>query len=258
MTGTVHVCSSPQISEVSPADWLDATERERFAGLRRVEDRRGFLTTRVLLKTLVGRLSDSPPDRVHLRYDCFRCGRPHGRPVVVDPQAAVPWRVSLSHTDDHVVVAATDAGPVGVDVESAAATGFDGFDDVALTSTERSEVEHCRPAAQPRVRAVYWTRKEAVLKAAGSGLAFDPTALEVSASYLPPALTAWYADEPQPTSVQIIDIPVGGDHVAAVAVLADAPCTLVLHTPPGSGWEQDRQRRLAQPSREQFTGFRYG
>ena len=258
MTGTVHVCWSPRISEVPPADWLDATERERFGRLRRVEDRRGLLTSRVLLKTLVGRLSDSPPELVHLSYDCFRCGRPHGRPVVVDPQAAVRWQVSLSHTDDHVMVAATDAGPVGVDAESAAATGFDGFDDVALTSTERTEVEHCRPAAQSRARAIYWTRKEAVLKAAGSGLAVDPTALEVSAPHLPPALTAWHADEPQPTSVQIIDVPVGGDHVAAVAVLADAPCTLALHMPPGSGWEQDRQRRLTQPSDEQVTGFHYG
>jgi len=145
--------------------------------------------------------------------------------------------------DSVVMVAATDVGPVGVDVESAAATGFDGFDEVALTAMEQTEVECCAPVAQSRARAVYWTRKEAVLKATGHGLAVDPAALEVSAPHLPAALTAWHADEPPPASVQIIDVPVDGDHVAAVAVLTDEHCQLVLHAPPGSGWEPSRSRR---------------
>lgn len=240
MTGTVHVCWSPLSADTSGVDWLDASETDRFGRLRRVEDRRRFLTSRVLLKTVVGHLADAPPALVRLSYHCTRCGKPHGKPVVVEPRAAVRWHVSLSHSGRHVMVAATDAGPVGVDVESAVATGFNGFDDVALSSAERTEVERCAPAAQARARAVYWARKEAVLKATGRGLAVDPCALEVSAPHLPAALTAWRADEPPPTPVQIIDVPVDGDHVAAVAVLAHTPCEIVLQPPWASGDGQTR------------------
>lgn len=235
MTDTAHVTWSPGSVDVSPADWLDETERGRFDRLRKVEDRRVFLTSRMLLKTMVGRLADTPAELVRLAYHCPRCGSPHGRPVVVAPPVAVRWHVSLSRTSHQVIVAATDAGPVGVDVERVAATGFEGFDGVALTNAERTEVERCAPAAQGRARAVYWARKEAVLKATGHGLAVDPAALEVSAPHRPAALTAWNAGQPPPRHVQISDIPVDDDHVAAVAVLAHLPVGVDLRQVPGSG-----------------------
>jgi 4'-phosphopantetheinyl transferase len=235
MTGLVHVCWSPRSADVSPADWLDETECVRFGGLRQVEDRRAFLTSRMLLKTLVGHLAETSAELVRLSYPCPGCDRSHGRPVVVGPPDAVRWKVSLSHAGCHLMVAATDAGPVGVDIERTAATAFEGFDDVALTCAERTEVRRCAPAAQARARAVYWARKEAVLKATGYGLALDPAALEVSAPHLPAALTAWHADQPPPPQVQLTDIPVGDDQVAAVAVLASVPCRVELQPVPGSG-----------------------
>jgi 4'-phosphopantetheinyl transferase len=236
MTNTVYVTWSPGSADVAPADWLDETERGRFDRLRKVEERRIFLTSRMLLKTMLGRLADTPAELVHLTYHCPRCGRSHGRPVVVAPHAAARWQVSLSHTSRHVIVAATDAGPVGVDIERSAATGFEGFDGVALTNAERTEIERWAPAAQAGARAVYWARKEAVLKATGYGLAVDPAALEVSAPHLPAALTAWHADEPEPRHVQISDIPVDDDHAAAIAVLAQMPVGVDLQQVPGSGW----------------------
>ena len=235
MTDTVQVTWSPVSADVPPADWLDETERDRFDRLLKVQDRRVFVTSRMLLKTMVGRLADTPPELVRLAYPCPRCGRSHGRPVVVAPHAAVRWHVSISHTSRQVIVAATDAGPVGVDVERSAATAFEGFDGVALTNAEAAEVQHCAPAARAKARAVYWARKEAVLKATGYGLAVDPAALEVSAPYLPAALTAWHADKPLAAPAQITDVPVGDDHVAAVAVLSPAHCEVVLRAPPRSG-----------------------
>lgn len=238
MTATVHVCWSTLSAAAPQADrfdatwhdaaWLDATESERFARLQRVEDRRHFLTSRALLKRLVGNLTDTRPALVRLSYDCSLCGRPHGRPVVIEPGASVGWHVSLSHTGCHVMVAATLAGPLGVDVERSAAVGFDGFDDVALTSAEQTVLQRCAPAAQARARAVYWTRKEAVLKATGRGLAVDPCSLEVSAPHLPAALTAWLSEDPPRGPVQITDVLLDEDHVAAVAVLASTPCAVVM------------------------------
>jgi 4'-phosphopantetheinyl transferase len=240
MTGMVHVCWSPLSRNASDVDWLDATEHVRFDRLQRHEDRHRFVMSRMLLKTLVGRLAEVPPSLVHLSYHCTRCGKPHGRPVVIEPTAAVRWQVSLSHAGHQVMVAVTDSGPVGVDVESVAATAFDGFDDVALTSTERTEVERCPPESRSWARAVYWARKEAVLKATGHGLTVDPAALEVTAPHRPAALTAWRTEERLIAPAQIADVIIDDDHVAAVAVLAHAPVALALHRPPRSEWGQVR------------------
>jgi len=250
MNGTVHVCWSPLSPSASRVGWLDATEQRRFDRLGQQGDRRRLATSRLLLKSLVGRLAEVPPELVRLSYDCTRCGKPHGRPVVTGPTAAVRWHVSLSHAGDLVMVAVTDAGPVGVDVEAAAATRFTGFDDVALTSTERAEVERCAPESRAWARAVYWTRKEAVLKATGYGLTIDPATIEVSAPHQPAALTSWRNEEPLIAPAQIADISIldaaigdaaiGDGPVAAVAVLAHAPCELVSHDANGSDWGKGR------------------
>jgi 4'-phosphopantetheinyl transferase len=256
MTGTVHVCWSLRSADTSRVHWLDATEMERYGRLRRIGDRHRFLTSRVLLKTMLGDLSDSPPHLVRLSYECSGCGRAHGRPIVVEPHDALRWQVSLSSAGHHVMAAVTDAGPVGVDIEQVAATGFDGFDHVALSPAERAEVERCTPADQPRARAVYWVRKEAVLKATGLGLRVDPRAVEVSAPHLPAAVTTWHDIEPPRAPVQVTDIQMDQGHegdghvheshldesaVAAVAVMTPTPCELSLHRPAGSGWGQIRQ-----------------
>lgn len=54
MKGAVHVCWSPLNAHVSPVDWLDESERGRFDALSQVQDRSAFLTSRMLLKILVG------------------------------------------------------------------------------------------------------------------------------------------------------------------------------------------------------------
>ncbi|MCY7364679.1 MAG: 4'-phosphopantetheinyl transferase superfamily protein [Frankiaceae bacterium] len=63
-------------------------------------------------------------------------------------------------------VAVSAAGPVGVDIEQVSGTAFDGFAEVALAPPERD--------GTPTERARAWTRKEADLKARGTGLTVDP------------------------------------------------------------------------------------
>ena len=89
---------------------------------------------------------------------CPRCGSDaHGRPWVsggVD--------VSLSRSHGLLVTAVSTGGPVGVDVES--------VDDVDA-GWDRALVLHADERADtPDERARMWCRKEAILKAAGTGL----------------------------------------------------------------------------------------
>lgn len=105
------------------------------------------------------------------------------------------------------MVAITDAGPVGVDVEAEGAADFAGFGDVALHPGERANA----PADTTRV----WVRKEALLKAYGLGLAVNPSDVRLDDD----GLVTWDSDHRPPGTVWLRDLAVPG-HVAAIAVTA--------------------------------------
>lgn len=157
---------------------------------------------------------------------CRSCGSSrHGRPVLVPrgyraPETAGLPHVSLSRTADLTVVALTDAGPVGVDVERSDAASFPGFDLVCLHPEERP--------ADDRERTITWVRKEALLKAVGRGLVVEPSTLRLTEAAEAPALLAWTAPGPPDTPVWLEDLALPDDHVGAVAVLAERRPELVL------------------------------
>jgi 4'-phosphopantetheinyl transferase len=198
--------------------WLDEVELGRVDALTRAEDRLRFRLSRALLRSLVGELSGVAAASVRLSYACARCGRPHGRPVVVAPEPARRWWVSIAHAGDRVVVAASAVGPVGVDVESVAAVGFGGvggaggvggiggFDGVALTAAERADLATVPPDRQVAARAALWVAKEAILKAGGEGLRVDPASVNVA---------SWPG--------VVVPVDVGPGYAAAAAVTLGAP-----------------------------------
>ncbi|MEZ0493451.1 4'-phosphopantetheinyl transferase superfamily protein [Kineococcus sp. TBRC 1896] len=157
-----------------------ADERRRADRLRRSDDRDRSLVAAHLLRVAAARLAGIDAAEVVVTRACRTCGADgdHGRPVVRrGPAAGVA--LSASHAGDVVVVAASTAGPVGVDVDLVAHADFPGFDDVALGPREREVLDLVPPTGRPRWRARCWTRKEAVLKWTGLGLAAGPTAVEV-------------------------------------------------------------------------------
>lgn len=158
-----------------------------------------------LLRAEAARFHDLPPDRVVLGRECVRCGSTeHGRPrLLATSSLRAPAYVSLARAGALSVVALTEVGEVGVDVEAAGAAEFEGFDAVAVHPSESDD---------DRTRT--WVRKEAVLKACGVGLAVDPARLrldEVGVVEWPPELAT-------PGRVLLHDVPLLG-YVCAVAVV---------------------------------------
>lgn len=164
-----------------------------------------------------------PRAAARVRQQCPSCGSSrHGRPVLAPvPGIRLP-HVSISRADALTVVALTNAGPVGVDVERSTAASFPGFGTVG---THRGE----RPGT-PRERTVRWVRKESLLKATGQGLTVNPARLRFSEADEPPALLAWDAADPAPGPLWLSDVEVGRGYVAAVTVLAEASPNLVIDT----------------------------
>lgn len=93
---------------------------------------------------------------------CPACGSDrHGRQWARLSDGSRP-HVSLARCGDHVVTAVDPLRPVGVDVEDIAAVDARWDPALVLAAGERADT--------PAARAATWCRKEAILKALGTGL----------------------------------------------------------------------------------------
>ena len=158
--------------DVSDDDWralaplLDEHERRRAARLRRPEHRRRFVASHGVLRRVLGAYLGEEPQSLSIRYECPRCGGPHGRPLV-DVEG---FHFSLSHSAG-VALVAVAASPVGVDVEQVR-TGMNlgGIAERFFSPAERRALARTLPSELPDAFARCWTRKEAYVKMTGRGI----------------------------------------------------------------------------------------
>ena len=145
---------------------MSADEHERMARLVFDRDRRRFLLTRALVRTMLSRYAPVKPAEWQFIENV------HGRPEILDPPARVPdLRFNISHTDGLIACAVTIGREVGVDVEH---IGRRLTHDVAGRFFAPREVEDLKKLPddeQQRIFFDYWTLKEAYIKARGFGLA---------------------------------------------------------------------------------------
>jgi 4'-phosphopantetheinyl transferase len=206
---------------------LDDGEQTRRSRLLRRADRDRFTIGAVLLRRAIGEHVgiDVLTTPIEIRRVCPDCDQPHGRPTVDLPDV----EVSVSHTGRYVAVAITRAGPVGVDVE----TVPDAYGELltwACTAREVAGVGDATDFAQ------MWTRKEAVLKATGTGLRRDPREVVVTNPDEPPALIG-LGNGPLP-ACSLHDLSLDTEHIGAVAVLTAAQIDIAVRdaAPLLAGW----------------------
>lgn len=154
---------------------------------------------------------------------CRRCAGPHGRLEASTRRGVV--HVSVSHSAGLVVVAAALGVRVGVDVERIALRGAE-MPVRALSPAERAVLADT--PEQQRVPAFirYWTRKEAVLKATGDGLAAAPGTLTVSAPTQPARVLEWVNRPAPDVPVHLSDLDTAAGFLGALATL-DHPHTVI-------------------------------
>lgn len=198
---------------------LDDGERARCERFLRPEDKARFVTGRFLARTALAEATGLAPQGIRFTTDCPHCGAAHGKPRL--PGSGLDF--SLSHSGDRVVLVLAEGAEVGVDVEQESDRDIDRLAEMVLTPAEREALL----AMDDRRRGfhAYWSRKEALLKATGHGLAAPMTAIHVSAPDDPAEVIAWDG-EAAVSPVRLADLTPGPGYAAAAAVLTDRPLRL--------------------------------
>jgi 4'-phosphopantetheinyl transferase len=204
-------------------DLLDEGERARHVRFVRAQDRALFLIAHALTRILAARHAGGEPLGLS-----FTPATPGAKPRFAGPAAEL--ELSLSHSGRHAVVALTRGVAIGVDLEQVAPVGEEERSLVAsvLTRSEQQALALLAPSHRPRGFYRYWTRKEAVLKATGDGLAVSPKLIGVSAPTEPPVLTRWAGPRPPDQPFYLYDLDHGPEYTAALAALG-APLEVTTH-----------------------------
>lgn len=160
---------------------------------RQQADRDRFLVAWSMARRVLGEVTRSDPRALAFDRRCDHCDDPHhGKPKLVGGGPDF----SLSHAGDRVILAVTDTGRVGVDVEAVArhidelAPMILAPDEVAVSGVDLLRV---------------WVRKEALIKASGHGLARQMSSFDLGAL---------------PAGESVRDLPADAGYVAALAVLS--------------------------------------
>ncbi|MGN7250502.1 MULTISPECIES: 4'-phosphopantetheinyl transferase family protein [unclassified Arthrobacter] len=212
--------------DLRQADFLDDAERRLAWTFASREQRERFLAGRIALRGHAAEAAGVDVRDLQADFVCRECSRDdhvHGMPRYQASPRKVTVLASLSRAGDWCLLAASTDGQVlgvGVDLESGVAADFEGFGQVALSARERDELQKVEPALQPGFQTRLWTRKEAVLKALGRGLAVvDPALVDVAGSV--PLLLGqeeshkhWVLDAVDPSSLGL-----PGSFTATMAVL---------------------------------------
>ena len=207
--------SSPLPAEERFLRLLDDVEQGRFEAYRQDADKRRFLTGRVLAKTVAAERLGIPVDSVEFDATCEDCGKQHGRPHVPGEDLTL----SISHSGDLIGVAATPSVPVGLDVETATRKADDGLIEYALSPAETAHLTGLTDAEKANAFFVYWTRKEAVMKATGKGLRIPLKSITFSRFDEPARLVSSGEAALDPARTRLADLKAADGYRAAIAVL---------------------------------------
>jgi 4'-phosphopantetheinyl transferase len=164
--------TDPEINDTEPGPELavlNADEKSRAARFVRARDRRRFARCRAALREILGALLDQPP--ASLRFRAVARGKPELD--LVDHTDGQPClRFNVSHSAELAVIAVCRGYELGIDLEqirpvSEAERIVASF----FSEAEQAEFASIPPSARPIAFVRGWTRKEAILKGLGVGIA---------------------------------------------------------------------------------------
>lgn len=154
-------------------DPLSDAEAGRMRRFRFERDARRYRAAHTMLRLILGSACGKEPREVQWRIGEF--GKPH-------LQECDALHFNMSHSGAHLLIAVAEGAPVGVDIETGATLGPDDRHELARQVFATPEIDALQAigSAEQRGEAFLrcWARKEACLKALGSGLTIEPATFE--------------------------------------------------------------------------------
>lgn len=204
---------------------LSEDERARADRFLRIEDRDRYRASHAALRLVVGRALGADP-----RSLAFAAG-PHGKPELAGAVREAPG-FNLSHSGRMALVGLSAGRPIGVDIEMI--RPLPDALQIARGHFSADEAE-ALAAAPERERVVIffglWTRKEAVVKALGAGLALPLDRFSVT---LPPAAPRLLRIADGLGAWTLTDLELGPRYAATAAVAEDDDPVVLRALP--AGW----------------------
>lgn len=194
------------------ADELESADRFCFD-----VDRRRRVIGRGLTRVLIGQLVGERPDAL-----CFAV-EPRGKPRLVTPEDGLSPQFNVSHSGQFILVALSGSRALGVDVEQIRPDlDTEAIAERTFSSSECAALASLDGIARRDAFFACWTRKEAVLKAEGVGLAKALDSFDVSLlSGEPARLLATRSEDVARDRWILSDVVVGSGYKAALAVEGD-------------------------------------
>lgn len=188
---------------------LDDNEKQRAARFKFDRHRHRFIAAHAACRLILGRYIDNKPDMLEFQFN------EHGKPYLTTNPTHIEF--NLSHSQDRALIGINQHAAIGVDIEY---TGrHPEWYKLARRFYSPDEIDYLFQQPENQQRDIFfqiWTRKEAYIKALGTGLSTPLPSFSVTAKNggirhdRVNEPTRWYRK----------DIPVAADYKAAL-VLGD-------------------------------------
>jgi 4'-phosphopantetheinyl transferase len=217
--GEGHVWRFPLDPPTAVFERFDATlsddERRRAERFRAGHLRRRYIAGRGGLRAILAAYLDCPAEQVTFQYG------PHGKPSLA---FGTSFEFNLTHSHELALCALTRVGRIGVDVEELRPMEEHGRKLIGRFFSEAEQGEFLSVPEAEQLASFFraWTRKEAFLKAVGTGLATVLDSFDVTLGPdVPPALLRVADDPDASTRWSVFDLDPGAGYAAALVVEAN-------------------------------------
>jgi len=204
---------------------LSHDEQDRARRLRFRHDAIRFVTLRAVLRTVLGERLGASPEEISFAYG------PYGKPELAMPFNGRGVAFNVSHSADLGVVAVTARHRVGVDVERVRPLpDLEAMSELLFSPREQGTLRAIPSILRPRAFLNCWTRKEAYIKAIGTGCSHPLARFSVSLAPGTPVRLEQCEDDPsEPERWTLAALDADPDYVAAIAI-EGRPRRMVCHT----------------------------
>ena len=204
----------PDAAIAEYAHMLSDDERERADRFRFTAKRNEYVISRGLLRRVLAQTLGGTPERFVFTYGS------HGKPALSEIWDGKAISFNVSHSHNLALVAVSLERAVGVDVEHMRSeVECENLAQRFFSPNERTALMSLPGQDRTKAFFVCWTRKEAFIKAVGKGLSLGLDQFDVSLRPGDPAaLLATRWDESEASRWSIVDLDVGPEHSASLAI----------------------------------------